>query len=206
MSLLLGTRKDGNSERVQDRLTSVRMVWSNNAAFAAVTSHRNLVCWGEPKCGGGIETVPAGAIVDVISTAGSFAALTENGVVRSWGADSLPGQPYLEIPPNVELVRATSGAFAALHKNGTVTTWGNPEVGGNIALVQNELIAIQWIAANSTIFFAGRADHAIVYWGFHTGILTPCCYPAGELGHPREYVGPDCRKAWSGVKERLILC
>ena len=121
--------RGGNSERVQDRLTSVRMVWSNNAAFAAVTSHRNIVCWGEPKCGGRMETVPAGGIVDVISTGGSFVALTENGEVRSWGAASLPGQPYLEIPPNVELIRATSGAFAALHKNGTVTIMGQPRGG-----------------------------------------------------------------------------
>ena len=205
--------RGGDSERVQDRLTSVQMVWSNNAAFAAMTSRSNIVCWGDPKCGGRMETVPAEGVVDIISTYGSFAALTKNGEVRSWGASSLPGQPCLEIPPNVEIVRATSGAFAALHKDGTVTTWGNPEVGGNISLVHNELRAIQWITANSTIFFAGRADHAIVYWGFHTGILTLCCYPAGELGHPKEYTRPDCRKVrgleasvvWSEGAANLML-
>ena len=131
-----------------------------------------------------------------ISTYGSFAALTKNGEVRSWGASSPPGQPCLEVPPNVEIIRATSGAFAALRKDGTVTTWGDPAVGGNISLVRNELRTIQWITANSTTFFAGRADHAIVYWGFHTGILYLCCYSAGELGHPKEYTRPDSRKVW----------
>ena len=156
----------------------------------------NIVCWGDPKCGGRMETVPAEGDVDIISTYGSFAALTKNGEVRSWEASSLPEQPCLKIPPNVETIRATSGAFAALHKDGMVTTWGNPAVGRNISLVHNELKAIQWITANSTIFFAGRADHVIVYWGFHTGILYLCCYSAGELGHPKEYTRPDSQKVW----------
>ena len=54
-----------------------------------------------------------------------------------------------------------------------------------------KMFAIQWITANSTIFFAGRADHVIVYWGFHTGILTPCIDPTGELGHPNDEAIPD---------------
>ena len=188
--------RGGNSEHVQGLLSSVQIVRSNRAAFAAVTSHRNIVCWGDPEWGGRMEAIPASGVVDIIGTSGSFAALTETGEVRAWGAFRLLGHADLRIPPKVETIRATVGAFAALHKDGTVTAWGNPNVGGNVTLVQEELFAIQWIAANSTIFFAGRADHAIVYWGVHTGILIPCCSPAGDLGHPTECAELDCRKGW----------
>ena len=205
----------GNSNHVQGLLTSVQMVRSNRSAFAAVTSHRNIVCWGDPESGGRMEAIPAFGIVDIISTSGSFAALTENGDVRSWGASRLCGHPHLRIPPNVELIRATDGAFAALHKEGTVTTWGNPNLGGNITLVQNEVFAIQWITANSTIFFAGRADHVIAYWGLHTGILTPCFNPAGELGPPKDRTDPYRENEWGleasvvwseGVGSLLLEC
>ena len=119
------------------------------------------------------------------------------------GTSSHPGQLCLEIPPNVETTRATSGAFAALHKDGTVTTRGDPAAGGNTPPAHNEPTATQWIAANSTMFFAGRADHAIVYWGFHTGILYLCCYSAGELGHPKDYIRPDSRRVW-GVDASVV--
>ena len=150
-----------------------------------------------------MEAIPAGGIVDIISTWASFAALTENGDVRSWGASRLLGQPHLRVPPNVEIIRATDGAFAALRKEGSVSVWGNPNLGGDITLVQSELYAVQWLTASSTIMFAGRADHAIVYWGFHTGILTPCCYPAGELGHPKEFTEPCRRKEW-GLEASVV--
>ena len=189
----------GNSNHVQELLTSVQLVRSSLRAFAAVTSHRNVVCWGDPDSGGRMEAVPACGIVDIISTTGSFAALAKNGDVRSWGVSRLCGHPHLRIPPNVEQIRATDGAFAALHKGGTVTTWGNPNLGGSIKLVQKEVFAIQWLTANSTMFFAGRTDHVVVYWGCRTGILTPCFDPAGELGCPEDDANPYPKKEW-GLK------
>ena len=69
--------------------------------------------------------------------------------------------------------------------------------------MQEELFAIQWIAANSTTILAGRADHAIVYWGVHTGILAPCCSPAGDLGHPNEVTEPDRKKGW-GLEASVV--
>ena len=168
-----------------------------------MTSHRNIVCWGNQECGGRMEAFPAVGIVDIISTSGSFAALTDNGDVQSWGASRLCGHPHLRIPPNVELIRATDGAFAALHKKWHSNCMGNPNLGGNITLVQNKLFAIQWITANSRIFFAGRADHVIVYWGFHTEILTPCIDPTGELGHLNDEANPNRKKGW-GLKASVV--
>ena len=62
----------GNSDHVQGLLTSVQMVRSNKSAFAAVTSHRNIVCWGNQECGGRMEAIPADGIVDILNTCGSF--------------------------------------------------------------------------------------------------------------------------------------
>ena len=51
---------------------------------------------------------------------------------------------------------------------------------------------------NSTMMFAGRADHAVIYWGFHTGILTPRFYPGGELGHLKDFTEPYRRRETPG--------
>ena len=162
-----------------------------------------------------MEAIPACGIVDIRSTSGSFAALTKQGEVRSWGASRLCGHPHLRVPPNVEQIRATDGAFAALHQGGTVTTWGNPNLGGSIKLVQKEVFAIQWLTANSTMFIVGRADHVIVYWGNHTGILTPCFDPAGELKCPEDDANPYPKKEWDlkasvvwseGVDNHVVEC
>ena len=207
--------RGGNSSHVQGLLTSVQMVRASLRAFAAVTSHRNVVCWGDPESGGRMEAIPACGIVDIRSTSGSFAALTKQGEVRSWGASRLCGHPHLRVPPNVEQIRATDGAFAALHQGGTVTTWGNPNLGGSIKLVQKEVFAIQWLTANSTMFIVGRADHVIVYWGNHTGILTPCFDPAGELKCPEDDANPYPKKEWDlkasvlwseGVDNHVVEC
>ena len=60
--------RGGNSSHVQGLLTSVQLVRSSLRAFAAVTSHRNVVCWGDPESGGRMEAIPACGIVDIRGT------------------------------------------------------------------------------------------------------------------------------------------
>ena len=65
------------------------------------------------------------------------------------------------------------------------------------------------------MFIAGRADHVIVYWGNHTGILTPCFDPAGELKCPEDDANPYPQKEWDlkasvvwseGVDNHVVEC
>ena len=145
-----------------------------------------------------MEAIPAGGIVDIISTIASFAALTENGEVRSWGASRLLGQPHLRVPPNVEIIRATDGAFAALHKEGSVSVWGNPIWEETPRFICSTMAHGQ---LNNHVCREGRPCNSVL--GFHTGILTPCCYPAGELGHPEEFTEPCRRKEW-GLEASVV--
>ena len=86
--------------------------------------------------------------------------------------------------PHAESVHATEGAFATLHRGGSVIASGHPFFGGEGAIVRKDLYNVQWLEANATMMFAGRSDLAVIYWGAHTGILTPLISPGGELGRP----------------------
>ena len=164
--------------QVLQRKDGVAHVSSTSCAFACC--HIWEPREGSPGMWRSQRSNPAGGIVDIIRTVASFAALTEDGDVRSWNASRHCEDSYLSTSLNVELVRATHGAFAAFHKKGFATVRGNPNLGGNIALVRSELMQCP------TIILAGRADHAVKYWGFHTGILLHT--GGGELEHPRELV------------------
>ena len=207
---------NGNGEHVQSLISSVQMVRSNRSAFAALTSHSDIVCWGDPTKGGCMEAIPARGVVEIVNTNSAFAALSNDGSVRCWGEPRCGGEAHWSITPNVVIVRATEGAFAALRQDGFVTVWGNPRLGGDITPVRAELYAVQWLVTHSTMIFAGRADHAVFYWGTHTRILTPCFYPGGELGHPKDFTEPrrrqetssrglDASVVWSEGAVNLVL-
>ena len=121
---------------------------------------------------GRTEAIPACGIVDIISTSGLFAALTKKGEVRSWGVSRLCGHPHSRIPP----------------------MWNR--FGPRMVLLLPCTKGVLWLTANSTMFIAGRANHVVVYWGFHTGILTPCFDPAGELRCSKDDANPYPKKEW----------
>ena len=111
--------RGGNSSHVQGLLTSVQLVRSNLRAFAAVTSHRNVVCWSDPESGGRVEAIPACGIVDIRSTSG---AIKCTGELVTWGCPQSGGA--LCLPLYSVVVQATKYTFASLHEGSFLHLWG----------------------------------------------------------------------------------
>lgn len=135
-------------------LTNITKIVSNEKAFAAITSFRNIVTWGDPEYGGSILDVSYGTLyytdaltygfVDIFSTSSAFAAIDVSGKVITWG-DSLNGGSTLDylnastLDNGVIHIFSNPYAFVAIKDNNDIVTWGNFEYGGfinNDTLVQ----------------------------------------------------------------------
>ena len=134
-------------------------VFSNQLAFAVLTSSNDLVCIGSGYGGGGccseINNVKTCRTISNIKTvtpnAKAFAALLRDGTVVSFG-DFISGgciQPskenYAVCQPalsNIQAIFSTSETFAALSSNGDVSVWGKTKYGGGSSLKNIVVIVV----------------------------------------------------------------
>ncbi|MBV7314122.1 Ig-like domain-containing protein [Shewanella sp. NIFS-20-20] len=65
----------------------------------------------------------------------------------------------------VKTIYANYFAFAALMTDDTVVTWGQPDNGGNISAVADQLVDVATIFAGSSTFAALKHDGSVVTWG-----------------------------------------
>lgn len=79
---------------------------------------------------------------------------------------------------NVVSVQSTWGAFAALRSDGTVVAWGDPQRGGDLSDVREDLHTVQRLQASAHSFAALRADGSVVVWpcasagrGLHSALV-----------------------------------
>ena len=175
-------------------LNDIIAVFSNEAAFAAITSNRSVITWGSELLGGSSSDVAAqligGGFERVFSTLHAFAALSSSGRIVTWGdIGSVTPQTRTLLDRDVTTVTTTDAAFAALKRNGGVVTWGHTYFGGD-SLTVAALIAsgVQKVFSTRQSFAALRLDGSVVSWGANTG--------GGNTNNVDALLGPT-----PGVKE-----
>eukprot|EP01060_Flectonema_neradi_P016591 TRINITY_DN2320_c4_g1_i1.p1 TRINITY_DN2320_c4_g1~~TRINITY_DN2320_c4_g1_i1.p1 ORF type:complete len:4269 (+),score=762.65 TRINITY_DN2320_c4_g1_i1:44-12850(+) len=176
----------GSASTVQGLLTSsVRGVYSNDAAFAALKSDGTVVTWGQGFAGGDSSTVASdlrdvtfGEIASITPSSQAFAALSANGRVTTWG-NSISGGASQTVSSLISFgvrdVYATDNAFSAvvvdMSNSQSVVSWGEAISGGDSTTVDGRLRGtIDYVVPNSAAFAALVTDpisglRRVVSWG-----------------------------------------
>jgi hypothetical protein len=164
---------------------TVKEVYSNSLAYAAITTTGKVFTWGYDIYGGSYATrFPASAsllvnVVRIYNTAYAFAALKSDGSVVTWGSSLNGGSWNTRAPSGVIMtgivaIYSTERAFAALKSDGSVVTWGLAAAGGNhldltfghkTGSLTSGVISIY---ANKDAFSALKSDGSVVTWGLDT--------------------------------------
>ena len=97
-------------------LKDVVAVYSNQHAFAALTSQGSAAAWGDPRYGG--SGVPASLqnVMGIISNSFAFAAVTSQGTVVAWGRELAggsmtddPNGDYTGVPQDMGAIKTIFG-------------------------------------------------------------------------------------------------
>ena len=110
----------GDGAQVTVVKIALPIIFSNDAAFAAVKSDGNVVTWGYARCGGNCEAVREQLATDVqhiYSTSIAFAAVKSDGSVVTWGDAGRGGNCDAvreHLATDVQHIYSTSYAFAAV--------------------------------------------------------------------------------------------
>jgi len=109
-------------------LTNVKMIYSNEKAFAALKYDNTVSTWGNLIDGGDSSKVSSQLvdIYEIYHTFCAFAALTKNGTVITWGeplsggcSDKIKNKLY-----DIEYIVSIRHTFCALRKDKQIIIWG----------------------------------------------------------------------------------
>ena len=176
------------------------VIYSNEAAFAALKSDGSVVTWGNSEDGGDLGVNRQGGdqssgVKNIYHTRKAFAALKDDGSVVTWGHlsygayQSYPYNVSDKLISGVKTIYSTDKAFAALKSDGSVVTWGIPYQGGDSSSVSTYLTSgVNTIYSNHYAFAALKDDGSVVTWG------TP------SYGSDQSYPYNVSDKLISGVK------
>ncbi len=169
-----GASNDGGTvpQEIATRRDIIELASASARAFAVRTETNGVMAWGNAANGG---TIPSEIksqgftdIEEVTATWGAFCARRARGTVVVWGDPARGGTfPAALSGKNNSIVQVvgTGGAFAALRSDGSVIAWPNTVKAGNTAPVDNLLVNIRAIYANSEVFVAVKDDGGVVVWG-----------------------------------------
>lgn len=169
-----GASTDGGSvtEEIAMRRDIIELASASARAFAVRTETNEVLAWGNAAYGGTIppEIKSQGFtdIEEVTATWGAFCARRAHGTVVVWGDKARGGTFPAALSGknnNIVQVVGTGGAFAALRRDGSVIAWPDTVKAGNTTPVDNLLVNIRAIYANSEVFVAVKDDGGVVVWG-----------------------------------------
>lgn len=154
----------GDSAAVQSLLIGVTAVYASHQAFAALTAEGKVVLWGSGVAAG--EVAGLASAQQIIAADDFFAVLTQAGelvILTESGVDNLNQQLGL----TQQFIRAFSNgrAIAVLDTSGKVFTWGDASLGGDSAVVADQLTSVEVVIPNGGAFAAVRSDKTVVTWG-----------------------------------------
>ena len=136
-------------------------VHATEAAFAALRADGSVVTWGLKDYGGDCSGLQLKNVLHIRGFADTFQATTKEDGLVAWG-----GRPDEFVDPSTsDQVVCTLGASAAILPDGTVRAWGDPDCGGDITAVKDQLKNIVCLEASFGSFAAVRSDGTVVCWG-----------------------------------------
>jgi hypothetical protein len=152
---------------------NIKAIFSNEYAFAALTTEHSIVAWGTSYYGGNLppDVASLNNVKTIFATKSAFAALTTESKVISWG-----GQTLLSNSLRIKSIFSTSTAFAALTNESTIVAWGNPDYGGDVPANIASLKNVTMIFSTTDAFAALTNESKLVAWGsagYGNGDLPP---------------------------------
>ncbi|MFM2587535.1 hypothetical protein [Vibrio sp. TBV020] len=194
---------------------SVSKLFSNEKAFAALTTSGGVITWGNSAYGGDSSSVQAQLtdVETIYATKGAFAALKTNGELVVWGNPRYGGdpsfQPRGENIPLENIVRVFNGGeiFLVINNNGEVASWGGTSDFNNFPNQLNKagdeiitFVPSYRAGVGKEVFSALLKDGSVVSWGSQ---LPPAYLSASLSNNIVKVVGTD--KTFAALDDNGIL-
>ena len=128
------SEKNEQVVELKEKLTSIKAIYSNSYAFAAIKKDGTVVTWGRVFSGGdsSAKTDELYSIKSIVGSRRAFAALRDDGTVITWGSIFSGGDSSAKTDElySIKSIVGSRNAFAALRDDGTVITWGRKKEAG----------------------------------------------------------------------------
>ncbi|WP_175652259.1 RCC1 domain-containing protein [Pseudomonas sp. Marseille-P9899] len=148
---------------------------AGTAAFVAIRdevsvgaeTHVDMVAWGNPDCGGKLDSnvMDIKDVVEVSATGCAYAARRRNGQVVCWGNPAEGGSLAPEEAGDFVQVRAGWHVFVGLKNDGRLVGWGIAKLGASIPVAVSQHRDYVELCGGGGAFAARRATGQIVAWG-----------------------------------------
>ena len=161
--------------KVSDKLHDIIDIQKTDRAFAALRSDGSVVSWGDPNFGGDSSVVSLdlkSGVRSIIASRSGFIAIKEDGSIVDWSDRSWIAS-FLKRNYNIDKVKdiiSNGYAYAALTLQGSVIVWGDPEDGGELYDLKDQLSSgvVKIIGTNTVYggaFVALKDDGSVITWG-----------------------------------------
>ncbi len=161
--------------KVSDKLHDIIDIQKTDRAFAALRSDGSVVSWGDPNFGGDSSVVSSdlkSGVRSIIASRSGFIAIKEDGSIVDWSDRSWIAS-FLKRNYNIDKVKdiiSNGYAYAALTLQGSVIVWGDPEDGGELYDLKDQLSSgvVKIIGTNTVYggaFVALKDDGSVITWG-----------------------------------------
>ncbi|GGX38819.1 hypothetical protein GCM10007392_01320 [Saccharospirillum salsuginis] len=163
-----GNRRSGGFPYgVDEEISHVKSVYSNDIGFAVVKTDNTAVSWSNRHPWNNVvpaSTVNLTNIVSIQSTSQAFAALKDDGTVITWGDSTESNSSAVsEKLTNVDSVYSNHNTFVAIRSNGEVVSWGYDTY--NYIQPPTYLFDVYRIYSTRLAFAALMKDGSVQTWG-----------------------------------------